>query len=687
VNYENELRLLYAIVLNAVALAAAYRFARRRLGGDVVRRCIDAGLIYYLLQYAVVGGLGLVGLLSPWTIGPLALMLCALLWVASGWRHDERKIGPAPTPEVPRGDRVVIFACLAFVIAYAGAYIYQQSPLPPTADDALTYHLPAAVQWLQTGRIGLLPTWFFNPANAYSPLGGSIFMAWLIAPIGSDLLVRYVQLGPLILLFFVVLEIARLLGARNVTAALVATACVMVRSFVNQVIVPKDDLFLTAFATAAVISLAPQRADESGSPWRAGVALGLLLSIKYTAMYSLPILLLMGDVPFRHARWRRWGWLIAPGIALAIAGPWYVRNAVLTGNPLFPIDAPPLLHGLFATSRSTALSTPAGVYDVLIGGRGFFGTPTTVMLILLLGWLAGLVLRWRSTWRDALWRACLLGSMASIVLFALTAPYPELRFIYPAIALLFAVSAGMIALLGRRQPWADVAGGGVLFVVVLITTVRGPGTDKLSFTLAGLIAAAAMVALLGLTPQRSARRVRWAVVGAFSLVCTGLIYVNWAAYHATYLAGRFDAWAGVSGPMGEAWRAVDRDLPPGSVVAYVGTHFVYPLQGSHLRNRVVYAPVRPGLHAMRDLPRASRRLSGEEIPAYFTAKAQAGADGATWRANLVAAGANAVFIAKNATNPPPELAFIAQHPAAFELIHDGPAAAVYRVRDAALLAD
>jgi hypothetical protein len=256
VGFENELRLLYAIALNAIALAAGYRFATRRIGGDLVRRLIDAGLIYYLLQYVVIGALGVVGLLSPWTIGPLALMCSAMLWAGSGWQRKETKIAP-PAPATPRGERAVVAVCLAFVIAYAGAYVYQQRSLPPTADDALTYHLPAAVQWLQTGRIGLMPTWFFNPANTYSPLGGSLFMAWLIAPVGSDVLVRYVQLGPLILLFFVVLEIARLLGARTITAALVATACVMVRSFVNQVVVPKDDLFLTVFATAAVMSLAP----------------------------------------------------------------------------------------------------------------------------------------------------------------------------------------------------------------------------------------------------------------------------------------------------------------------------------------------------------------------------------------------------------------------------------------------
>jgi hypothetical protein len=87
---------------------------------------------------------------------------------------------------------------------------------------------------------------------------------------------------------------------------------------------------------------------------------------------------------------------------------------------------------------------------------------------------------------------------------------------------------------------------------------------------------------------------------------------------------------------------------------------------------VIYAPVRPGLHSIQEFQHATRRLNGEDIPDYFTAEAQVEADAKTWRANVVDAGANVVFIAKNTKNPPPELAFIAQRPAAFELIHDVP---------------
>ena len=684
--YEEELRLLYAIALNMLALAAAYRFARRRFGGDLVRRLIDAGLIYYLLQYVVIGTLGVMGLLSPWTIGPLALMLCALLWVGSGWRRDEKLVPVPPPPQAkPLLDRATVLACFAFVAGYGGAFVHQQRFLPPIVDDALTYHLPAAVQWLQTGRIDLFPTWFFNPANTYSPLGGSMFMAWLIAPIGSDVLVRFVQLGPLLLLFLVVLEIGRLLGARDATAALVALACVMTRSFINQIVVPKDDLFLTVFCVLAVMSLAPARAAEKWAPLRAGAAIGLLLAMKYTAAFSLPILLVMADVPFRHANWRRGGWAIALAIVALLAGPWYVRNAMLTGNPLFPVDVTVggrhVVEGLFATTRSAAMRTLGGVFNVLVGGQGYYGPPKIVAAFLVVGWLGAIATAFRNGLRDPLWRACLFGSLLSVALFIAATPYAEVRFVYPAIALLFAVVAGAAARLPRG---GDLAAAGAFALIVVAHALYGR-EDLQGFASVGLIVTVVVTALFVFTARRHVRRVGLATAALAMIVLTGFTYVNWRAYLESYAAGRLEAWTGVRGDIAGVWGVLDREVVAGSVVAYANTHFVYPLQGSRLRNRVAYAPSRPGLHAVHDLPRAPTPLAGEQIPAYFTA--QQGADAKTWRENLRATGADYLFVAKSRENPPPELSFVADRPAAFELLYDGPGAALYRIRDAALLAD
>src|SRR5688500_11675155 len=196
---------------------------------------------------------GLLGALHPFSVAAVAGWLgVSLLTGAHFLRVPPSAQAELDARPLDRLDRYVALACAGFVVAFVGALVHQQRYLPPFATDALTYHLPAAVQWLQTGRVGVFETWFFNPANTYSPLGGSTFIAWLLSPTQNHALARFVQVGPLLLLSLLLIEVARGLGASIATAAVVAAAAVMSRPFISQAIVPKDDLFVAAFAVAAL---------------------------------------------------------------------------------------------------------------------------------------------------------------------------------------------------------------------------------------------------------------------------------------------------------------------------------------------------------------------------------------------------------------------------------------------------
>src|SRR6266545_4314744 len=165
----DELRLLYVIALNLLVFASAYRFSRR-FTPDRLHAAADAFLLYYLTQYLAVGLPGLVGLLSATTIAVVAVLCSAVLVLAS------RRGALAGSALIRMEDSTVV-ASLVFVIAYVAALIHHQRTLPVTSTDALTYNLHADGQWLQTGRLRLHETWFFNPANTYSPLAGSTFIA------------------------------------------------------------------------------------------------------------------------------------------------------------------------------------------------------------------------------------------------------------------------------------------------------------------------------------------------------------------------------------------------------------------------------------------------------------------------------------------------------------------------------
>ena len=59
---SDELRLLYAILLNAAVIWASWRFTRR-WSADAIEAAADAGLLFYLVQYVSVCGPGVVGAL------------------------------------------------------------------------------------------------------------------------------------------------------------------------------------------------------------------------------------------------------------------------------------------------------------------------------------------------------------------------------------------------------------------------------------------------------------------------------------------------------------------------------------------------------------------------------------------------------------------------------------------------
>ena len=50
------------------------------------------------------------------------------------------------------------------------------------------------------------------PSCSSSPLGGSAFIAWLIAPVQNDSVARFVAVGPLLMLLVAMLNLCRRLG-------------------------------------------------------------------------------------------------------------------------------------------------------------------------------------------------------------------------------------------------------------------------------------------------------------------------------------------------------------------------------------------------------------------------------------------------------------------------------------------
>jgi hypothetical protein len=678
----DEIRLLLLVAVNVFVFVVAYRFVRRATSQDWIGCTLDAFLIHYLVQYLSVCVPGLMGILGAETMLIVATLLVCAIWFyrgvgASPTSVAERNhVGEAPTPRI---ENLTVIACLLFIAGYFLALLYALGGASLVGDDALTYHLPAAGFWLQTHRIGLYNTWFFNPANTYSPLAGSTFLAWLIAPIGADQLANFAQMPALIFIFFGIVQIARALGVRPAIAALAATGALLSRPFISEAILVKDDVFLAAFFLAVVAGCARDRLADRLGPWRIGIALGLVFATKYTALLTAPLFLFLIDAPIR-ARWRWRDGLIAATCGLVVAGPWYLRNWILTGNPLYPvpisIGSLQVFAGMFIPARSTEMRTIAGAWKALT--HGFHSPSPALVIALLILWLTTAVLNLRAMAKDALLRLCVLGPLIGLAIFFGLSHAALIRYAYPSLLLLFICST----LVFRNWLWPLTLG---LVIVIECMSIWGGFEDK--EVLGGFLLGAAGVVVAGLliifflVPQMRnarARAIVWSIIG---LAAACWVFVFW---HAILLGARQSWFASMQTPYPdkwEMWKYIDDNVPADAPIAYTNLVFTRPLMNFDYSRRVVYVPTCAGLRNYSDLVNSRTVVADEQIRGFVANLLTENPDHDLWLRNLLASNAQYLLVGKQSVlKNPPEKAFADVDSQHFSRMREDDSGTLYQIR-------
>lgn len=677
-----ELRLAVALLLVALAFFASWRFVAHRVQTPGADPLADVLLLFFLIQYLSVGLPGVLRLLSPISIALTTITLSATLFFSSRGKPPR----PVVLERVNSLDRYTFLVATSFALAYIVSISSVMSVAPVMANDPLTYHFPAAVHWLQSGRISLFQTWFFNPANTYSPLAGSTFIAWWIAPIGSDVLARIVQQPTVFLAYFALIRLGKCLGLRTAIACIAALALVVSQPFARQCFVEKDDLYVAAFFLAACAALSKDRLTDRLGPWRLGVGIGLFLATKYTALLAFPALLLAIDAPFR-AGWRFKQWTIAIAVALLLAGPWFLRNLLMTGNPLYPIDFAGL-NGMFSTARSTSFATLGSTWNVLTALDQ--SIPALLMIILMAGWIITAILH-RSL-ANPLLRLALLGPPLMVAFFLLFSPYSEARFLYPALGLSMVTAA--LAFRPLAPSLALPIAAAALFLPSLFTGLA-------TVNLANLAAPTIIITLLLVAGailldrfKRHRRRILASATAAATLFIAGWIYVDWRAHllelyadvddnnkpRISVLDYVYGGWYGDD--TAEMWKFIRMNLPPDQTLAYANTFLVHPLTGPSHNRRIVYVPTRRNVRHLHDLPHLSGKLPGEQIVSTVADATVADPDPRQWLEKLAQSNASHIVIFKEGVvKNPPEFAIIRDNPTRFEQVFENPAAAIYRVKN------
>ena len=333
-----------AMVLAAIMTAAGRRI-RRGLGLATpagVAFTVDLLVGSWLLGGLVLA-LGLAGLLRPPALA-VAVVLVASLGDWRGWRRALRPV------------RLLALAALPLVVV-AGA--------PPFFYDAWVYHLGLPWQALQEGAIVAHPE---NVFSAFPPLAQLVYAVPLaLGVLRAPALIH--------LIFYVagaqaVSCLARRLGAVRAVAILAGIAVIYLPT---STLVPglpaAEGWALAGLAAAAVVGL-------TGRPGRGGAVLaGLVAGIALAArLQGLPWCALIVCVVWLRAP-RDFAAPLWTAAAVADgAAPWWVKNALLLGQPWAPVGwHREGLETLWRDAGSTVFRAGGwwaalpGIYGTLVG--------------------------------------------------------------------------------------------------------------------------------------------------------------------------------------------------------------------------------------------------------------------------------------------------------------------------------
>lgn len=276
--------------------------------------------------------IGLGGLFGLATLGFLVLPIGLLgglkvgVWVALAVGLAGAIGWPRLLKIEERGEaKSLLWTLPALLLAFLGAAV----PATSVEWDSLAYHLAMPKLWLASGKLTSVD--FVHHSNFPLTVDGLFVwgMGWG-GEAGAKLF------SPFFLLWGAV-AIAGLAARCGPKASAIAAATF---ASVPMVVWLSGTAYIDVahglFAGLALVLIGLYLVGEIG--WvPAALCLGFAAGSKYTGLQTIFVVGLVGaGIALLKDRGRLKGAVLAPLVGLAIAAPWYVRNVVATGNPVYP---------------------------------------------------------------------------------------------------------------------------------------------------------------------------------------------------------------------------------------------------------------------------------------------------------------------------------------------------------------
>jgi hypothetical protein len=594
------------------------------VGAAAVRRYLlpdwrgpDARLAEIVTACALLVGimevLGTVGLfrLVPMVVGSIAVGSALRLGLTS--RPSARVIRPhAGRPGIIAALLILIsVASLVVVLLLWTGRSLQSFEHGIIGADSITYHLPHAASYAQTGQIRSIRYTDYAYLTGLYPATSELFHALGIVLMGNDVLspaINLVWLGLALLAAWCIGSVRGLGPTSILAAALVMATPMMLGSNAGTA----DNDLPGVFFLIAAVALWMRTADmptTDARAYRAGtiiaaLAAGLALSVKLNLLAPVGALALAAIAFTPSGRRRTATGYWTAGLVLA-GGYWYARNFVAVGNPLpwfsfgvLPTPHPPLHQG-DNYSLAVYATVPRVLRHWLIPALNLNLGPwwPALVAVAVVGPFVCLF-----SGRDRVIVAAALIALASLIAYPFTPrtacgpwvhPYclhSNVRYGAPALTLALTVTP--LARLFRSQLGRLVAAAGLATLFVATLALRSPWTPDYNLGVRAAVVLIVLVAVIVAFRSRSLIALRRPLVRAtaatlaLSLVLAGVAVGYWGTRD--YLRHRY---ADKDGRLAvyKVWRWA-RGLHHAQI-ALAGTFgffFGYPLWGVDDSNRVGY---------------------------------------------------------------------------------------------------
>jgi hypothetical protein len=392
----------YARAIFATLIVAAASFGIGTPLLPILPRSIPS---YQRYIYSWLAGFGLLGValfvIGQWRFSPTIIYLALATGIVCGAVHLARasKRALPRTNDAPDTPNSASFAgpghmrLAATVVGVVLAITAVAGLAAPTGDwnnDEISYHLVGSKVWLRDGVIRPI---LDNGPSSY-PCDVEVMFAALAA-VGGE---RGPSFSPVftIPLF---LAVAAILGVRCglrpadawwVAALIAAMPAVYTGGHSGFI----DDIYAAYLLAAIRIGLDAKRLTEFAA---FGVFCGLMIATKYPGLVALPILVVCAAWPSRSStapndktkinsqtrtntlRYSCAAAAVACAVACAIGSPYYLRNWILLGSPIYP---PPALAARFLHPKYFSADASRAFYNFSLARGSGYGRGLLALLSL-----------------------------------------------------------------------------------------------------------------------------------------------------------------------------------------------------------------------------------------------------------------------------------------------------------------